>query len=72
MLGTVELSLSDDVTIAFTKNGNFYQVFAASDFASRSPTFCVLGSSPTSHAATPPALHSPPPHSYKIREVRDG
>jgi hypothetical protein len=33
MLGTVELSLSDDVTIAFTKNGNFYQVFAASDFA---------------------------------------
>jgi hypothetical protein len=33
MLGTVELSLGDDVTVAFTKNSNFYQVMTATDFA---------------------------------------
>ena len=32
-LGTVNLSLSDDITIAFTKDGNYYQVFTATDFA---------------------------------------
>ena len=32
-LGTVNLSLSDDITIAFTKDGNFYQIFTATDFA---------------------------------------
>jgi DNA helicase HerA-like ATPase len=36
---------------------------------SRSP---APDNSPTNHAATPPALRSSPPHSCKIREVRDG